>query len=159
MRLRYLLLAITAAALLPVLAGCGSDSSSADSAGSGEAFAQTTMSLATYGHKTDLICGNGSIEQGNLATLYLEKHPGTKEVDLVIPAAVPPIEKELTELHELGLPAGHEEEAEVFVKEMEAALVALKKEPKGALSQKTNPFKKANELGEKLELGDCARNP
>src|SRR6478735_3472742 len=117
MRLRYLLLAITAAALVPVVAGCGS---------SGEqAVAQTTMPLKKYIKTTDLICSEGSIEQGKLAGSYLEKHPKAEELDMVIPAMVPPIEKEITELHELGLPKGHEEEAEVFVEEMEAALQEL----------------------------------
>ncbi|HEY3552761.1 MAG TPA: hypothetical protein VGK66_03655 [Solirubrobacterales bacterium] len=157
MEVRYL--TVFAAFLVVVVAiaaaGCGSGSDS----GSGEDFAETRLPMAAYAHKTDLICGEGSVEQGELAGAYLEKHPHTKEVDLVIPAAVPPIEKEITELHELGLPKGHEEEAEVFVGEMEAALEALKEEPKGALSQKDNPFNKTNELGEKLGLGDCSRNP
>lgn len=148
------LLALSATAIALAAAGCGSGGES-----SGEAFAQTTMPLARYAHKTDFICSEGSSEQGNLAGAYLEKHPNTKEVDLVEPAAVPPIEKEIAELHELGLPKGHEAEAEVFVEEMEAALATLKKEPSGALSQKDNPFKKSNELGEKLGLGDCSRQP
>jgi len=148
------LLALSVAAAAITTAGCGSSNESG-----GESFAEARMPLGQYAHKTDLICGEGSFEQGALAAAYLEKHPNTKEVDLVIPAAVPPIEKEITELHELGLPKGHEEEAEVFVGEMEAALKVLKKEPKGALSQKDNPFEKSNELGEKLGLGDCARNP
>ena len=150
MRLRYLLLAVTAAALLPVLADCGSSGE--------EATAQTTMPLKKYAPKTDLICGEGSIEQTELATVYLEKHPGAEELDMVLPAMVPPIEKEIEELHELGLPRGHEQEAEVFLEEMEKALEALKEDPKG-LSQENNPFEKSNELGEKLGLGDCSRNP
>jgi hypothetical protein len=151
MRLGYLLLALTAAALLPVLGGCGG--------GEDEATAQTTMPLEKYAAKTDLICGDGSVEQGKLAYVYLEKHPNAEEIDLVIPAAVPPIEKEIEELHELGLPRGHEEEAEAVVEEMEKALEALKEEPKGALSGKNNPFKKANELAAELGLGDCSQNP
>jgi hypothetical protein len=150
MKIRYLLLALTAAALLPVLAGCGSSSE--------EATAQTTMPLKKYIGKTDLICSNGSIEQGELAGAYLETHPKAEELDMVTPAIVPPIEKEITELHELGLPKGHEEQAEVFLEEMEAALVALKEEPK-TLSEKNNPFKKSNQLAAELGLGDCSQNP
>jgi hypothetical protein len=151
MRLRYLLLALTAAAVLPVLASCG---------GSGEdATAQTTMPPKKYAHKADLICGGGSIEQSELATVYFEKHPNAAEVDLVLPAAVPPIEKEIQKLHALGVPQGREAEAEAFLEEMEAALENLREEPKGALSQKNNPFEKSNRLAEKLGLGDCSRNP
>jgi hypothetical protein len=116
------------------------------------------MPLKKYVHKTDLICSNGSIEQGQLAGVYLGKHPNAEEVDLVIPAAVPPLEKELRKLQELELPRGHEEEAEAFLQEMEAALEALKEEPEG-LSQETNPFERSNQLAAKLGLGDCSQNP
>jgi hypothetical protein len=150
MRIRYLLLALTAAALLPVLGGCGDSSE--------EASAEATMPLERYGFKTDLICSNGSIEQTELATVYLEKHPQAEEQDMVLPAMVPPIEKEIEELHALGLPQGHEEEAEAFLEEMEKALEALKEEPE-ELSQKNNPFEKANQLAAKLGLGDCSQNP
>lgn len=150
MRLRYLLLAITAAALLPVVSGCGSSNE--------QAVAQTTMPLKKYVDKSDLICGDGSVEQGQLAGVYLEKHPKAEELDMVIPAMVPPIEKEIAELKELGLPRGHEEQAEAFLEEMEAALEKLKEEPE-ALSQKNNPFETSNELAAKLELGDCSKNP
>ncbi|HET9153907.1 MAG TPA: hypothetical protein VFN85_07305 [Solirubrobacterales bacterium] len=143
------LLALSATAL--GVASCGTNTS-------GETIAQTTMPLAKYAHKTDLICGKGSVEQSELAAVYLEKHPKAEELDMVLPAIVPPIEKEIQELHELGLPKGHEEETEAFLEEMEAALTSLKEDPKG-LSQKDNPFKKSNELGEKLGLGDCSRNP
>ncbi|HEV2858067.1 MAG TPA: hypothetical protein VGW80_06665 [Solirubrobacterales bacterium] len=151
MKFRYLLLSLTAAALVPLLAGCGSSGE--------EATAQTTMPLAKYAHKTDLICGNGSLEQTEIATVYLEQHPNAREVELVEPAGVPPIEKEIQELHELGLPRGHEEQAEAFLEEMEAALEALKEEPSGALSQDHNPFEHSNELAKKLGLGDCSENP
>ena len=154
--IKVVLALLAVAAMVPV-AGCGGGSDSSN----GEAFAQTTMPLAKYGHKTDFICSEGSFEQEQLAAAYLAKHPNTKEVDLVIPAAVPPIEKEIKELHEIGLPLGHEKEAEVFVEEMEVALQILKKEPSGAVSRKDNPFNKANELGHEAaeavrELADSA---
>jgi hypothetical protein len=151
MRIKYLLLALTATALLPVLAGCGSSGE--------EAAAQTIMPLKKYAHKTDLICGNGSVEQSDLAIGYLEKHPKAKEIELVEPAGIPPLEKEIDELRELGLPRGHEEEAEAVLEEMEKALETLKEEPKGALSERDNPFQKANELAANLGLGDCSQNP
>jgi hypothetical protein len=151
MKFRYLLLSLTAAALVPLLSGCGSSDE--------EATAQTTMSLSKYAHQTDLICSNASIEQTEIATAYFKKHPDADEIDLVEPAGVPPLEKEISELHSLGLPKGHEEEAEVFLEEAEKALEALKKEPQGALAGGDNPFKKANELASKLGLGDCSENP
>jgi hypothetical protein len=151
MTTKYLLLALTATALLSVLGGCGSSSE--------EATAETTMPLKKYASKADLICAEAGAEQAELAYNYMEKNPNAEEIDLVIPAGVPPIEKEIEELHELGLPRGHEAKMEAFLREAEKALEILEKEPKGALSQKENPFKKANQLGEQLELGDCTGNP
>jgi len=151
MKLKYLLLALTAAALLPVLSGCGgSDDASAD---------VPLVPLGRYLYKADLICSDASFDQSELAGAYLEKHPKAEEADLVLPAAVPPLEKMFRQLRQLGLPREHEEEAEIYLEKAEAALEVLKEEPERALSAKGNPFTKANQLGEKLGSGDCSRNP
>jgi hypothetical protein len=151
MKFRYLLLSLTAAALVPVLTGCGS--------GGDEATAKATMPPQKFAHKADLICEDAGNEQAVKANLYLEQHPGTKEADLMVPAVIPPLEKEARELDELGLPKGQEEEAEVFLEEVKKALRALKEEPKSALSEKHSSYEKADQLGEQLGLGDCSRNP
>lgn len=151
MKFRYLLLSVTAAALVPLLTGCGS--------GGDEASAKTTLPPAKYAHKADVICEEANNEQAAKAAVYLEQHPGTKEADLVVPVGIPPLEKEAQELSEIGLPQGQEKEAEVFLEEVENALQALKEEPKSALSEKHSSYEKANELGEELGLGDCSRNP
>lgn len=143
------LLALLAVAV--AMAGCGS---------SGEAVtAQTTMPKAKYAHKADLICEGASYEQTHLANLYLEEHQNAPEADLVVPAGIPPLEKEIKELRELGLPKGQEKKAELFLEEVEKGLYALKEEPSLALSKEHNPYETANELGEELGLGDCSRNP
>ncbi|HET9154319.1 MAG TPA: hypothetical protein VFN85_09420 [Solirubrobacterales bacterium] len=145
--LTVVLLALSAAAI--TVAGCGSTSSSAPE----------TLPKAAFLHKADGICERAGNEQTVKAAAYLEDHQNAKEADLVVPAGIPPLEKELKELRDLGLPQGHEDEAEAFLAEVEKGLQALKEEPSSALSPKTNPYKKANELGEKLGLVDCARNP
>lgn len=131
------------------IASCGSSGSSAP----------TMISMDQFAHKADLICNNASSKQTEIAAIYIEHHPNFKEADLVVPAGIPPLEEELNQLSALGLPRGHEEEAEVFLEESKEALKELKKEPNRALSQKNNPYKTANELGEALGLGDCRRNP
>jgi hypothetical protein len=151
MKLRYLLLSVTAAAMVPLLTGCGS--------GDDEATAKTTLPPAKYAHKADVICEEAGNEQAVKANVYLEQHPEAEEADLVVPAGIPPLEKEARELSELGVPQGQEKEAEVFLEEVEKALQALKEEPKSALSEKHSPYEKANELGEDLGLGDCSSNP
>ena len=151
MTIRYpsLLIALVAMAALPPLTGCGSEDSS-------EAV---ILPKDEYAKKADLICSEAGGEQGKIAAAYFKKHPNAEEIDLVEPAGIPPLEKEIEELRELGLPRGQEAETEAFIEELESALEDLKAEPKGALSEKDNPYEKANELGAKLELGDCSRNP
>jgi hypothetical protein len=149
MSIRFLTSLLVVAALITSAAtGCGSDDSSA-----------TTLPKDKYAQKADLICGDASVEQSEIATVYFKKHPNAQEIDLVEPAGIPPLEKEIEELKDLGLPRGQEAQAEAFLEESEIALEALKEEPKGALAEHDNPYNKANELGEKLGLGDCSRNP
>ena len=157
MKFRFFLLALTAAAVVPVISGCGSSGSSASATVSETTPA--TLSRKAFNHKADLICEAASYEQAQKAAQYLEQHKNAKEADLVVPAGIPPLEKEARELRELGLPKGHEEEGEAFIGAEEKALQALKEDPGSAFSEKTNPYKRANELGKKLGLVDCALNP
>lgn len=143
-----LILVAATAILAAVGCGSGNDSSSPE-----------TLTQTAFLHKADGICERAGNEQTVKAAVYLEQHRNANEAALVVPAGIPPLEKEIKELQDLGLPKGHEEEAEAVLAEMEKALRALKEEPSRALSQENNPFKKANELGEKLGFVDCARNP
>jgi len=147
MKSRYLLLALTAAALVPVLSGCGSSSGPA------------TQSKGQFKNEADLICEGAGNEQTVKATIYLEQHPKAKEVDLVVPAGIPPLEKEIHDLRKLALPQGQEKETEAWLDEVDRALQSLKEEPSSALSENANSYTKANELAEKIGLVDCARNP
>jgi hypothetical protein len=141
-------LSSTLLVLLSVLIGCGSGDSS-----------EAVMSIGQYGKKADLICSAAANEQGPLAVAFLRRHPNADQGAMVEVAVIPPLEKEISEIKNLGLPRGHEAQAEVFIKTVEIALEEVDKDPKAALPEKGNPFEKANELGQKLKLGDCSRNP
>jgi hypothetical protein len=132
---------------LPI-AGCGGDDS-------GEA----SLTKAQFAKQADLICSDAANEQAKKAMLYLKKHPNAGEAEMMGPVAVPPLEKELGELQELGLPRGQEAEAEAFIEEFEKALGEFKEDPEAALSPGGNPFEKANRLAEKYEYGDCSQSP
>lgn len=144
---RPTLLLAPALALALALAGCGGGADT------------TTISAKAYEKKADLICSEAANEQAEIAARYFKDHPNVTEAQLVEPAGIPPLEKEIPELEEIGLISGKEEATEAFLEELEAALEDLKAEPKGALSEKANPYKKANQMGEELGLGDCAQNP
>lgn len=149
MRLKLVLPILAAIAALLSLGSCGTSSSSDPS----------VLPKQAFDRKADFICEGAGNEQIEMATTYLQQHRGASEEDLVVPAGIPPIEKEIKELRELGLPKGLEDNAKTYLEEMDAALEALKEEPKAALSLKDNPFKKADELARRLGLSDCSSNP
>lgn len=128
--------------------GCGSGGSS-----------EATMPIAQYGKKADLICSAAANEQGPLAVAFLRRHPNADQGAMVEVAVIPPLEKEISEIKNLDLPRGQEAQAEAFIKAVETAIEEVDKNPKSALPEKGNPFDDANELGRKLKLGDCSRNP
>ena len=133
-----------------MITGCGSGDS-----------AEASLTKEQYQKKANLICNDASNEQLELASKYLAKHPGAEEADLVVPAGIPPLEKELEELKALGVPEGFELEVEAFIEAYEAGLEGLKEEPEAALSEQDqdNPFDEANDLGQKYKLGDCSDHP
>lgn len=147
MSAKRLALLLALAAILLGTSGCGGGGST------------PTLSAKAYEKQADLICSEFANEQTVIAAHYLKAHPGAKEADLVVPAGIPPLEAEIPELEALGLIEGKEAATEAFYEELESALEALKAEPNGALSEKDNPYAKANAMGAKLGLGDCSANP
>lgn len=146
-RILALLLALAALPLCLAASGCGDEES-----------AEASISNAQFQKKANLICNEASNEQFEKASLYAQRHPKADEADLLEAVAIPPLEKQLEELKDLGLPRGHEAEAEAFFEEFEAGLEEMKEDPR-SVSEQNNPFEKANELGKKYKYGDCAVNP
>lgn len=131
------------------IAGCGS----------GDETAAASLPKDKFIKQADLICSDASIEQAKKAAVYLEDHPDAKEADLVVPAGIPPLEKELEELEDLGAPIGQEDAVETYLEEFAQALDDLKAEPEAALTPADNPFDKSNKLASDLKLGDCSDTP
>jgi hypothetical protein len=142
-------IAALAALVVSLGAGCGS---------SGEQ-AEATLTKAQFRQRADKICNLASTEQFKLGGEYLNTHKGADEADAVRPGLLPPLEKQQSELQELPLPAGYEAQIESFLKALDEALEAGKKDPPSLLSKRNNPFEKADELGKRYGLGDCAVNP
>lgn len=144
-----LTLALAVLTALLALAGCGGDGETAEA----------SLTKAQFRTKADFICEGASLEQGDIASKYVAKHPGAEEADLVELAGIPPLEKELRELQELPAPSDLEPKLENFFRAFEEALQRSKEDPSSLLSEKHHPFVKANKLGEKYDLGDCAISP
>jgi hypothetical protein len=133
--------------LLVYTAGCGEDS--------------TTVSLSKkqFVKRAKVICSESETEQFGTVVSYLQAHPGLKQEEAMVPAGLPPIEKELNKLKALGSPSGGEAELEDFFQALEKAIAETKKDPGSALTQKGNPFDKPNELAESYGLEGCSGNP
>ena len=144
-----LILALATLAATLAIAGCG---------GGGDS-AKASLTKAQFAKQADLVCSTAGNEQAEKANLYLKKHPKAEEAEMIEPALIPPLEKGLEELKELGLPRDSEAQAEAFIEEFEKALEELKEDPEAALSPGGNPFEKANSIAKKYEYGDCGLNP
>ena len=127
--------------------------------GSGEQAAEVTVTKAQFGRQADKICSAAAEDQFTQAGLYLTKHPGTQEVDLVVPVAVPPLEQELRELTVLPAPGSETDEVRALLRELKRALRKIKEDPEAALSSTNNPYEKANAIAKHLKTGDCGGNP
>jgi hypothetical protein len=144
------IISLTAATGLLLLAvgGCGGGDSS-----------EATLTKKQFISRAESICQQAETEQLQKATKYLQENPGAEEQDAVIPAGLPPIEEELTQLEALGLPKGGEAEIEAFLEALDDALEKAKEDPESVLVQQGNPFGKPNQIAGKYGLKACAANP
>jgi hypothetical protein len=134
---------------LTLLLGCG---------GSGDSTS-TSLTKPQFIKQAKAICEKAEREQLELATQYLKKHPGAEEEEMIIPAGVPPLQKQAEQLTALPAPAGDEAKVDAFLAAFEEGIKDMEANPQDALSPASNPFKKANELGEKYGLTNCASAP
>jgi nitrous oxide reductase accessory protein NosL len=144
-----MLAALSVLLILLVVAGCGA----------GNEPAEASLTKAEFRKQADLICTAAANEQFRKAGIYLNKHPGTKEVDLVEPAAIPPLEKEIRELSALSPPSEQQEDVRTYISDLEKALRKIKEEPSSAIDKTNNPYNNSNTLARHLGMGDCSGNP
>jgi len=125
----------------------------------GSEAVEVHLSKKQFLKKSEEVCSEAENEQFEGAGQYMEKHPNAKEEDLVVPAGLPPIEKEIKKLKALGPPKGGEAEIEAFIKALEAAAEAAKEDPKVVLASQGNPFEKPDKLASEYGFSVCANNP
>jgi hypothetical protein len=136
-------------AALTGAAGCGSSDDSTSS----------SLTKKEFIKKADKICEEGEREQLELASKYLQKHPGAEEEEMVIPAGLPPLEKQNEKIKALPAPEGDEAQIDAMVKAFEKGVEDSEANPQDVLAADTNPFKEADKLAEKYGLGNCANAP
>jgi hypothetical protein len=132
---------------LILVSGCGGDS------------AEASLTKDQVIKKAELICGEAEGEQFKKGFAYMEEHPGIEEAEAVVPAALPPIEKELQRLKDLPAPSSDQAELTEFFAALEKAMEETKKDPESALISKANPFERPNELAKRYGLQGCSGNP
>lgn len=147
-RLLSISLILAAILLLFGMAGCGGSDS-------GEA----ALSKKEFVKKAKDICIKAEDEQYKQGFTYVQEHPNVKQEDVVVPAALPPIEKELAKLKDLPAPEQDQSQLTAFYEALEKAITDTKADPGSAMVEKGNPFNKANKLAEAYGLEGCAGNP
>lgn len=142
-----IILSLVAVAALSI-AGCGDSSS-----------AETNLSKKQFIARAESICKQAEKEQTELGLKFFQSHPGAEEEEALIPAGIPPIEKELNKLRELGSPSSGQAEVDRYLEALEKAVEEAKEDPAGALAASGGPFEEPNELAQNYGLKTCANNP
>jgi hypothetical protein len=138
---------LSALVALLFLSGCGRSSS------------EGALTKREFLKRAGAICARAQSEQLQLVSSYVKKHPNAEEADLVAPAGVPPLKKELQRIRELELPAGDAKPLQAFFKAFESGLADAAEDPFDLLVTETNPFKKANSLAKAYGMKACANAP
>jgi hypothetical protein len=132
------------------IAGCG---------GSGDDATTGGLSKKAFIARAEAVCRKAEEEQFQKSSIYLKEHPGIKEEEVIIPAGLLPLEKELDALRGLGAPTGDEAEVNEYLEALAEGLKQAREDPGSALSQTENAFESANDRAKKYGFEICANNP
>jgi hypothetical protein len=149
MRSRANVFAAAAAVLVVVLvaAGCGGSSSS------------KSISKAEFLKKGNAICakGNRQINQEGQKTFPRSKGKPSKAelTKFSKQVLIPSVQSEIDGIRGLGAPKGDKAKVNAIVTEAQAALDKGKKDPLILVSDKQDPFAKANKLANAYGLTKC----
>jgi hypothetical protein len=147
-KVQPILIVLLLAGALAGASGCGGgDSTSA------------SLTKKQFIAKADKICEEEEREQLELAAKYLKKNPGAEEEDMIIPAGLPPLQKQTERIKTLPAPEGDEAKIEAIMKAFEKALKDAEANPQDVLTAASNPFKEADKLAEKYGFTNCAHAP
>jgi len=166
----YLLL-FTAVAMIVSLAcltGCGSsgETSSAETRSPAEKVRApeekalppkpSPAEKARFLKRANAICRRADAEQHRLATRYLKRGPVAVKWELIDPAVVPAMEKELRELRALNPPGGDEAEIRRILVEMEKGIKDADYDPIDLVYTWSDPFTAMRGLARRYGLTVCA---
>lgn len=142
-------LAVSAMAIMLVGVGCGDSGSD-------------SLSKAEFVEQGNAICKAGEEASNAGVTAFIKaeskKYPGNTlnkkgEEKMIVEGAVPPIEKMVKELSELGAPSGEEKSVNAIITGFEEGIAEVKKDTSVAFTG--DPFGKPNEAAKKYGLTSC----
>lgn len=119
----------------------------------------TNLTKADFVQRAEALCKKAEGEQLQLILAYKKKHPQAEEEELIEPAAIPPLENEISGIKNLGMPDENAAKVDAWVKEFESTLKQVKSDPSTLVDLRDNPFNKANELAAKYGLKTCGGAP
>jgi hypothetical protein len=132
---------------------------SAGFAGCGGGSDAATLTKKQFIKLADAICEKSEGEQLQLVGEYAKKHPGAEEEDFIIPAALPPLEKEIEKIKTLPAPSGDEAQIDAILNAFEAAIAHGKEVPRDLLVDETDPFAKPDKLANSYGFKTCSHAP
>ncbi|HET9677512.1 MAG TPA: hypothetical protein VFP21_08430 [Solirubrobacterales bacterium] len=145
-----LLASIAMIVSLAFLAGCGRSGETSS------AKPQFSAEKARFLRRGNAICKRADAEQRMLVTRYLNKGPVAQRWELVLPAVVPPMEKELRELRALSPPGEDEAKMRRILEEMGKGVEDAKNDPLDLMYTDSDPFLTARQLAKRYGLTVCA---
>jgi hypothetical protein len=148
---------ISIAVGLVILGGCGGSDGN-----SSTAVVVKTMNKQVYIARANKICAEGEAERQKEFNAAVAQRRGeisgalnTSEIGkLVAKAALPSVQRMVTELEELRLPNGAKQEADEFIASIQVGIRATEENPAGAIENAG--FAESREIAEKLGLVKCA---
>lgn len=163
----HALLLVVTTVLLACFSGCGG-SGGASPAGQSNGVTSSTKprspaekarhvkEKARFIKQGNAICRRADAEQRRLARRYLKKGPVAYKWELVDPAVVPAMEKELRELMALNPPGGDEAQIRRILEEMEKGVKDADYDPIDLVYTWSDPFPRARHLAKRYGLTVCA---
>lgn len=144
------------AAIVVIVAGCGSSSSDTTAA---------SLTKSEFIAKANAICKKGNAEVESEFQAYAKKNglkenaePSTAQgVELAETILTPNIKGQSEELRALGAPSGDEEEITAMLDSLDQGVEEAEADPEALFAGKSEPFKDASQKAQKYGLTACGQ--
>jgi hypothetical protein len=151
---RILVLAMAAIPLL--LAGCGGGDGSRSEA---DVKTGPPLTKSQFIAQADAVCNEADSEQLRQSVHFVRQNPDAKREDLLVPAGLPPLRKQVKKIEALTPPAADEKAIEAMLRAFEEGIEQAEEDPASAFEASGGAFEEANKLAAGYGLQVCDKAP